>query len=132
MQVPNRTLLSTTGRSLLIDVFNQYLLGYSLAARATESLVAEPVLQALEANSGQGLRLFMLQDNGKQYIYLKGMENSSLPTILCSDAFRHANLSITALPSVEARSSKMSFILSGNVENETARIKKKVFWSGHG
>lgn len=54
--------------ALLIDVFNQYLLGCSLAARATESLVAEPVLQALKANGGQGPCLFMLQDNGKQYV----------------------------------------------------------------
>lgn len=54
--------------ALLIDVFNQYLLGCHLASRATQFLVAEPVLQALEANGNQGPRLFLLQDNGKQYV----------------------------------------------------------------
>ncbi len=54
--------------AILIDVFNQYLLGCTLASRATQSLVAEPVHQALEANGNQGPRLFLLQDNGKQYV----------------------------------------------------------------
>lgn len=66
------TEVTLCGRSfkvaLLIDVFHQYLLGCSLAERATESLVAQPVLQALEANGGRGPSRFMLQDNGKQYV----------------------------------------------------------------
>ena len=54
--------------ALLIDVYSQYLLGCSLSCCATESFVAGPVLQAIEANSGKGPELFMLQDNGKQYV----------------------------------------------------------------
>lgn len=54
--------------ALLIDVYSQYVLGCSVSYRATESLVAGPVLQAVEANDGKGPELFMLQDNGKQYV----------------------------------------------------------------
>lgn len=54
--------------ALLIDVFSQYILGWALAPRATESLVAIPVCQALAANDGKGPELFLLQDNGKQYV----------------------------------------------------------------
>lgn len=54
--------------ALLIDVYSQYLLGCSLSQRATDSLVAEPVLQAVSACGGKGPELFMLQDNGKQYV----------------------------------------------------------------
>jgi len=54
--------------ALLIDVYSQYIMGCSLSLRATEALVAEPVYQALEANGGKGPELFMLQDNGKQYV----------------------------------------------------------------
>lgn len=54
--------------ALLIDVFSQFILGCSLAHRATEALVAEPVIQAVETNGGSGPKLFMLQDNGKQYV----------------------------------------------------------------
>ena len=54
--------------ALLIDVFSQFVLGSSLAHRATEALVAEPVNQAVETNGGKGPKLFMLQDNGKQYV----------------------------------------------------------------
>jgi transposase InsO family protein len=53
--------------ALLIDVFSQYILGWSLARRATEALVAKPVLQALAANAGKPPKLFLLADNGKQY-----------------------------------------------------------------
>ncbi len=54
--------------ALLIDVFSQYLLGVSVAMRATAALVAEPVNQALAFNNGQGPAKFLLSDNGKQYI----------------------------------------------------------------
>lgn len=54
--------------ALMIDVFSQYLLGWALARRATESLVAIPVRQALAANAGKPPEKFLLQDNGKQYI----------------------------------------------------------------
>lgn len=54
--------------ALLIDVYSQYILGWALARRATESLVARPVLQALEANAGRPPELFLLADNGRQYV----------------------------------------------------------------
>lgn len=54
--------------ALLIDVYSHYILGWALARRATESLVARPVLQALEANAGRPPELFLLADNGRQYI----------------------------------------------------------------
>jgi putative transposase len=54
--------------ALLIDVYSQYILGWALARRATESLVAKPVHMALEANNDKPPELFLLEDNGKQYI----------------------------------------------------------------
>jgi transposase InsO family protein len=54
--------------ALLIDVYSQYILGWALARRATESLVATPVHQALAANGGVPPKKFLLQDNGKQYV----------------------------------------------------------------
>ena len=54
--------------ALLIDVFSQYILGWALARRATESLVAIPVRQALAANAGKPPEKFLLQDNGAQYV----------------------------------------------------------------
>lgn len=54
--------------ALLIDVYSQYILGWALARRATESLVARPVIQALAANGGKPPELFLLEDNGKQYV----------------------------------------------------------------
>lgn len=51
--------------AVLIDVFSHCILGWALARRATESLVAAPVLQAL-AVSGPPER-FLLADNGRQY-----------------------------------------------------------------
>ena len=54
--------------ALLIDVFSQYILGWALARRATESLVAIPVEQALAANAGKPPEQFLLRDNGTQYI----------------------------------------------------------------
>ncbi len=53
--------------ALLIDVYSHYILGWALARRATESLVARPVIQALEANAGKPPELFLLEDNGRQY-----------------------------------------------------------------
>ena len=54
--------------ALLIDVFDQYILGCSVSRRATEALVAVPVQQALEANGGRPPAKFLLEDNGTQYI----------------------------------------------------------------
>lgn len=53
--------------ALLIDVYSHYILGWALARRATESLVARPVLQALVANAGMPPKRFLLADNGRQY-----------------------------------------------------------------
>lgn len=53
--------------ALLIDVYSQYILGWALARRATESLVAKPLLKALEANNDKPPELFLLEDNGRQY-----------------------------------------------------------------
>lgn len=53
--------------ALLIDVFTQYILGWALDRRATEALVASPVLQALSANGGRPPEKFLIQDNGRQY-----------------------------------------------------------------
>ncbi len=53
--------------ALLIDVYSHYILGWALARRATESLVAGPVLQALELGAGKPPELFLLEDNGRQY-----------------------------------------------------------------
>ena len=39
-----------------------------MAQRATKSLVAIPVRQALAANGGRPPELFLLQDNGRQYV----------------------------------------------------------------
>lgn len=54
--------------ALLIDVFDQYILGWSVARRATEALVAVPVRQALAANGGSPPAKFLLEDNGTQYV----------------------------------------------------------------
>ncbi|HDZ89862.1 MAG TPA: transposase [Deltaproteobacteria bacterium] len=53
--------------ALLIDVFSQYILGWAVARRATEGLVAIPVRQALAQNSGKPPEKFLLRDNGVQY-----------------------------------------------------------------
>lgn len=54
--------------ALLLDVFDQYYLGWAVAQRATASLVGRPVEQALAANGGRGPEKFLLSDNGSQYI----------------------------------------------------------------
>ena len=53
--------------ALLIDVYSHCILGWAVARRATESLVAKPVLQALEMTAGKPPELFLLEDNGRQY-----------------------------------------------------------------
>jgi transposase InsO family protein len=53
--------------ALLIDVYSHYILGWALARRATESLVARPVHQALEVSGDKPPELFLLEDNGRQY-----------------------------------------------------------------
>ena len=54
--------------AILIDVFNQYILGWSVSRRATEGLVAIPVKQALRTNGGKPPAKFLLEDNGTQYV----------------------------------------------------------------
>jgi len=54
--------------AILIDVFDQLKLGVAVAPRATVELVAEPVNQALAETGGRGPELFLLSDNGVQYI----------------------------------------------------------------
>lgn len=54
--------------ALLIDVFDQYILGCSVDRRATEALVAVPVQQALAASGGRPPAKFLLEDNGTQYV----------------------------------------------------------------
>jgi len=54
--------------AILIDVFDQYILGWSVSRRATEGLVAVPVQQALKANGGRPPAKFLLEDNGTQYV----------------------------------------------------------------
>jgi len=54
--------------ALLIDVFSQYILGWAVARRATEALVAIPVKQALAQNGGRPSEKFLLRDNGAQYV----------------------------------------------------------------
>ena len=54
--------------AILIDVFNQHILGWSVGRRATEGFVAIPVKQALKANGGKPPAKFLLEDNGTQYV----------------------------------------------------------------
>ena len=54
--------------AILIDVFNQYILGWSVSRRVTEGLVAIPVKQALRINGGKPPAKFLLEDNGTQYV----------------------------------------------------------------
>ena len=54
--------------AILIDVFNQYILGWSVSRRATEGLVAIPIRQALRNNGGNPPAKFLLEDNGTQYV----------------------------------------------------------------
>lgn len=54
--------------AVLIDVFDQLKLGVAVALRASATLVAEPVNQALAENDGHGPEKFLLSDNGVQYV----------------------------------------------------------------
>lgn len=54
--------------ALLKDVYHHYYLGAAVAQRATAALVQRPVDQALRLTGGQGPSLFLLSDNGSQYI----------------------------------------------------------------
>jgi transposase InsO family protein len=54
--------------AVLLDIFDEYYLGAAAASRATASLVARPIDQALEKNDGKGPEKFLLSDNGSQYI----------------------------------------------------------------
>lgn len=111
--------------ALLIDVFDQYILGCSVSRRATEALVAVPVQQALKANGGRPPAKFLLEDNGTQYIseshqkLLKAHEIVSRNIPACTPQYNAGRLSVAA------RSSGTSFIMYGDVSKQTIRIKKK-------
>jgi transposase InsO family protein len=66
------TELAVEGRTfkvpVVLDTYNQYYLGATAGHRATATLVAGPVKQALEATGGRGPEQFLLSDNGTQYI----------------------------------------------------------------
>lgn len=54
---------------LVIDVFNTKYLGYAVSEREdSDSLVREPVEMALAANNQRGPEMFILEDNGCQYV----------------------------------------------------------------
>jgi transposase InsO family protein len=59
---------STFKLALLIDVASDYYLGIAVSIRATATLVAKPVEQALEKNNGRGPEKFLLSDNGTPYV----------------------------------------------------------------
>lgn len=54
--------------AVVIDVYDQYILGWQVSERATASFVGEPVRQALESNNEKGPEAFLLSDNGSQYV----------------------------------------------------------------
>jgi transposase InsO family protein len=54
--------------AVVLDVFDQFFLGYAVASRASTALVGRPVERALEVNGGKGPERFLLSDNGCQYI----------------------------------------------------------------
>ncbi len=54
--------------AVVVDVFDHYFLGWSCAQRASATFVGKPITEALAANGGQGPSLFLLSDNGTQYI----------------------------------------------------------------
>ena len=110
--------------ALLIDAFDQYILGCSVSRRATEALVAVPVQQALKANGGRPPAKFLLEDNGTQYVSESHQQLLKAYEIV-SRNIPPAHLSITGLSSAPARSSRTSFIMYGNVLRKTAWIKKK-------
>jgi transposase InsO family protein len=54
--------------AVVLDVYEQYYLGWSVDSRATAALAGRPVDQALEKTGGKGPEKFLLSDNGSQYI----------------------------------------------------------------
>jgi len=54
--------------ALLIDTFDQYLLGVEFAKRESVKLIESPVQQALTFNKGLPPKKFLLSDNGKVYV----------------------------------------------------------------
>jgi transposase InsO family protein len=53
--------------AVVLDVYDEYYLGWAVESRATAALVGLPVDQALE-KTGKGPEKFLLSDNGSQYI----------------------------------------------------------------
>jgi len=53
--------------AVVLDVYDEYYLGWAVDSRATAALVGLPVDQALE-KTGKGPEKFLLSDNGSQYI----------------------------------------------------------------
>jgi len=53
--------------AVVLDVYDEYYLGWAANSRATAALVGLPIDQALE-KTGQGPEKFLLSDNGSQYI----------------------------------------------------------------
>ena len=54
--------------AIVIDVFDQYKLGWEVGERATAGFVGRPVQQAVAANHGSGPEQFLLSDHGSQYL----------------------------------------------------------------
>jgi len=54
--------------AVVLDVYDEYYLGWAVDGRATAALVARPVEQALEKTGGKCPEKFLLSDNGSQYI----------------------------------------------------------------
>ena len=54
--------------AMLIDVYDQYILGYACGRRATAALAEKSVEQALALSDGRGPEQFLLSDNGTQYV----------------------------------------------------------------
>lgn len=52
----------------LIDVYDEFYLGAAAGVRATAALVRQPIDQALKLMDGWVPRLYLLSDNGSQYI----------------------------------------------------------------
>jgi len=54
--------------AVVLDTYDDYYLGKAVDSRATATLVAKPIDQALEKTGGRGPEKFLLSDNGSQYI----------------------------------------------------------------
>ena len=54
--------------AVVVDTHDEYYLGKAVDCRATATLVAKPIDQALEKTGGKGPEKFLLSDNGSQYI----------------------------------------------------------------